>query len=152
NGASSADSTSGTFNLVADNALTSTSAGTIGAHSVLLTSTNKGLILASAITATSTTLTAHDDITNTSTASVGTTSLTVNSTAGSVGTGAASRFFTNAANLISTAFSSIFLRDTNATGVSINGASLADSTSGTFDLVADNALSSTAAGTIGAHD
>src|SRR5207253_2387468 len=152
NGASSADSTSGTFNLVADNALSFTSAGTIGAHDVLLTSTNKGLSFAGAITAINTTLTAHDDIIDSSTASVGTTSLTVNSTSGSIGTGTGARFFTNAADLIATASGSVFLRDTNATGVSVNGVSSADSTSGTFNLVADNAFSSTSAGTIGAHD
>src|SRR5205814_1893003 len=103
NGASSADSTSGTFDLTADNALSSTSAGSIGAHDVLLTSTNKGLTLASAITGSNTTLAAHDDITNSSAASVGTTSLSLNSTAGSVGTGTNSRFFTNGANLMATA-------------------------------------------------
>src|SRR5204863_255811 len=103
-------------------------------------------------TATNTTLSAHDDVTNSSTASVGTTSLTANSTSGSIGTGTRSEVCRVAANLIATASGSAFLRDTNATGVSINGASSADSTSGTFNLVADNALSFTSAGTIGAHD
>src|SRR5207245_1255875 len=81
NDASFADPASGTFDMVADNALSSTSAGSISAHDVLLTSTNKGLSFAGAITATNTTLTAHDDITNNSAASVDTNSFTLNSTA-----------------------------------------------------------------------
>ncbi|MCW5954394.1 MAG: S-layer family protein, partial [Propionibacteriaceae bacterium] len=146
-GASTASTTGGVFNLLADNGVTTNVGGTVAGANVVLTSTNGGFSLADSVTGTnSVTFTAATNILNTNfNGGINTNNLTLNSTGGSVGLDASNRFNTNVAFLSANAANSVFISNTNAGGVQIAGPSSAVNT---FDLVAVNNITSTAAGDI----